>query len=141
MALDSDESISDAGLSGFIEAMVSSDLFKRDFYLKLTREFGPLSKSHANTWVNFDNSAYQKLLTPQQNEASMSNEELRQGLDFLVNKYVTAESLRVQLLAEVHQPDPNNIGVKGILHEIQSGLTEFDPADSKLLKDIAFNYV
>lgn len=141
MARDSNESVSNAGLCGFVEALVSVEDFSQELHLKIIAELGPLSKVHANLWVNFEGvNLVDEAAVHLSGSSDMSLDALKAGLDFLIKKYISSDELRAKLLAEVNQADPNNIGVKGILSEISSGGIFFDVRDSKLMSEIVFNY-
>lgn len=69
----------------------------------------------------------------------MTDQELIRSLEYLVNKYIKEESLKKNLLCEIH--DKNFQGAKGILHEINLCDAQIDSEDAMLIKDIVFNYV
>ncbi len=65
--------------------------------------------------------------------------ELKNNLEVLVKKYISDALLRNTLLEEIRQDV--HPSVKRILNEINKSQVPFDPADSDLITDIAFNYL
>lgn len=70
----------------------------------------------------------------------MNEIELINSLKYLVNKYIYDEKIRDQIISELDSTKYNDIGVKGILAEIQTCGVNVDSSDSKIIKDIVFNY-
>lgn len=70
----------------------------------------------------------------------MNNVELIESLRYLVNKYIYDENLRDKIIYELNSTKYDDIGVKGILAEIQNCGVNVDSNDSKIIKDIVFNY-
>lgn len=141
MAINSDESVRSLALSGFVEAMISGEVFSREQYEKLTKDLGPVAREHADVWSSFhDKNTEGSINYNSLNWCNIDGNDLRGALEFLVRKYVNSEAVRSDLLVEIYQKDWNNIGVKGILHEISASSVSFDMDDSELIKKIAFNF-
>jgi|GEM_PF-2211045 len=72
----------------------------------------------------------------------MNEIELISGLRYLINKYIDNENENEKkpMLNELDSTKYDDIGVKGILAEIQACGTKIDSIDAKPIKDIVFNY-
>jgi hypothetical protein len=70
----------------------------------------------------------------------MNEIELIKNLKYLANKYIYDENVRIKIIYELESTKYDDIGVKGILAEIQACGAKVDSTDSTIIKDIVFNY-
>lgn len=69
----------------------------------------------------------------------MTDEEFVDYAKFLTNKYVSDESRRVSIVADIEKFGAD--AAKGIMADICQASGDFEPADEKIVKDIAFNFI
>ena len=72
----------------------------------------------------------------------MSIEELKKNLEYLVTKYVTDSSALAELRDRIGKIQPGEFPpAKGIMTDIHAHISEADPKDSELFREIALYYL
>lgn len=69
----------------------------------------------------------------------MTEEEFVDGAKYLTNKYVSDESRRLSIIADIEEFGAD--AAKGIMADICEVSGDFESADEKIVKDMAFNFI